>query len=70
MNANVGGSDRMFRLIAGFALLLLTWFSGVSLFDSILISTLATIAGLVFIATGLVRFCPLYTLFGIRTCRR
>lgn len=70
MNANVGGSDRMFRLIAGFALLLLTWFSGVSLFDSILISTLTTIAGLVFIATGLVRFCPLYTLFGIRTCRR
>ncbi|MGB0902241.1 YgaP family membrane protein [Halocynthiibacter sp.] len=68
MNANVGGSDRMFRLIAGFTLLLLTWFSGVP--DSILISALTTIAGLVFIVTGLVRFCPLYTLFGIRTCRR
>lgn len=70
MNANVGGTDRMFRLIAGVALILLAWLSGLALFDSGLVKTVATIAGLVFVGTALVRFCPLYTLFGIKTCRR
>jgi len=61
MKANVGGIDRVLRILAGVALLALVfvlegnarWFG---------------LVGLVPLATGLVGYCPAYALFGLSTC--
>lgn len=61
MTMNVGSVDRALRLIAAVALLsLLVLLEGAARWIGLV--------GLVPLATGLMRWCPLYTLFGIRTC--
>ncbi|XZG69841.1 YgaP family membrane protein [Chitinibacteraceae bacterium HSL-7] len=59
MKTNVGGVDRLVRVVLG-ALLLVLAGSGV-------IGAWGWI-GVVPLATGVFRFCPLYTVLGIRTC--
>jgi hypothetical protein len=61
MKANVGTIDRSLRIIAGLLLI------GLSL--SGVIGAWGWI-GLVPLATGIFRFCPVYTLLGIKTCNR
>lgn len=61
MNKNVGSFDRALRVIAGLALLSL-----VVLLDSP--TRWWGLLGLVPLVTGLVSFCPLYTLLGINSC--
>lgn len=61
MKANVGGIDRTLRVIAGLAMLGLLYFGEGNL-------KWLGLVGVVLIATGLLRFCPLYPLFGINTC--
>jgi hypothetical protein len=56
---NVGVLDRLMRVMAGIALLSLVFFGP---------QTLWGLVGLVPLVTGLVSWCPLYTLFGVRTC--
>jgi hypothetical protein len=61
MKANVGGADRVIRIVAGLVLLSLVvilegdarWFG---------------LIGIVPLFTGLMRWCPAYTLLGINTC--
>jgi hypothetical protein len=63
MEANVGGADRVARIVVGVALL--------SLF--FLLEGNARwwgLVGVVLIATGLLRWCPAYIPFGIKTCRK
>lgn len=61
MQANVGGIDRAVRVIAGLALLsLLVLLDGPARWWGIV--------GLVPLATGLLRWCPAYTIFGWNTC--
>ena len=59
MNCNVGGIDRVLRLVAGVAILGAGAFGPLGWWGLI---------GLVPLATGAMRFCPAYTLLGIRTC--
>lgn len=61
MTANVGGLDRMLRISAGVALLAFFLLSG---------SDYAWLGliGVVPLATGLLRWCPAYTLVGVNTC--
>lgn len=61
MQANVGGIDRIIRIIAGLGLLSLLF---------VLEGNLRWIglAGIVLIVTGLVSRCPIYAPFGIKTC--
>lgn len=59
MKANVGGLDRMLRVGAGVALLALTATGTIGLWG---------LVGIVPLATGLFRFCPLYGLIGLNTC--
>ncbi len=57
--------DRLIRL-AGAVVFFILYFTGtVSGIPGILL----LVAGLVFTLTSLLRFCPLYTLLGINTCR-
>ena len=58
MTVNVGNIDRMIRIFAGLALI--AWvLSGGPVWAWI---------GLVPLATGLFKFCPVYRLFGINSC--
>jgi hypothetical protein len=63
MKPNVGGIDKLLRIVAGIVLLSLVYFlrSADSLWWWGLI-------GLVPLATGLMGRCMLYTLLGISTC--
>ena len=61
MKANIGTIDRCLRILAGLLLI------GLSL--SGVIGAWGWI-GLVPLATGVFRFCPVYTLLGIKTCNR
>ena len=56
---NVGTIDRILRIIVGLVLLSLIFVGP---------QTLWGLIGLVPLLTGLFRFCPLYTMLGIRTC--
>ncbi len=61
MNANVGGFDRVFRIVAGLALLSLFFvLDGSARYWGLI--------GIVPLLTAIVRFCPLYSLVGINTC--
>jgi len=61
MNANVGGIDRMLRILVGLAVLALFFvLEGNARYWALL--------GFVPLFTGLFRFCPAYTLLGVSTC--
>ena len=62
--ANVGGVDKVIRIIVGAALLALT-FTGP--FAEALYPW--GLLGIVPLVTGVVGWCPAYSLFGVRTCR-
>jgi Protein of unknown function (DUF2892) len=59
MQANVGTVDRVIRIVAGVALIGLAVAGKIGVWGYI---------GIVPLATALFRFCPAYTLLGIRTC--
>jgi hypothetical protein len=58
MKANVGGIDRILRIVLGAVLVL--W--------AILGGPVWAWIGIVPLATGLIKFCPLYPLLGMNTC--
>jgi hypothetical protein len=59
MSCNVGGLDRVLRIVAGLVILALGIVGPLGWWG---------LVGLVPLATGALRFCPAYTLLGIRTC--
>ena len=69
MIVNVGTLDRALRLAVGVALVAVALFSGAGLFDAVAWKYGAVAIGVVMIATAALRFCPIYSLLGIRTCR-
>lgn len=69
MNVNVGTLDRAVRLVVGVALIAIALFSGMAIFDGAVVKYGAVIVGLVLAVTGLIRSCPMYSIFGIRTCK-
>lgn len=63
MNANVGKTDKIVRLV-----LALVLFSLFFVLEGDL--KWAGLLGIVPLMTGLINWCPLYTLFGVNTCKR
>lgn len=59
MKANVGGIDRVLRILVGLVLLVLAASGTVGWWGWL---------GVVPLVIGLLRFCPLYSLLGLRTC--
>ena len=59
MKLNVGGVDRILRIALGVVLIALAATGTVGWWGWL---------GVVPLATGLLRFCPLYTLLGMNTC--
>ncbi|MDM7459605.1 MAG: DUF2892 domain-containing protein [Paracoccus sp. (in: a-proteobacteria)] len=62
MSCNVGGIDRVLRILVGVALL-----AGFFLNSGAELRWLYLL-GLVPLLTGVVSFCPLYRLIGVNTC--
>lgn len=69
MTKNIGNSDRILRIVLGLVLLALPFISGLALFNSGIATAVAMIAGIVMLVTSAIRFCPLYRILGIQTCR-
>ncbi|NSL54130.1 YgaP family membrane protein [Uliginosibacterium aquaticum] len=59
MNPNVGSTDRAIRVIFGLALIILAATGHIGAWGWI---------GIVPLATGVLRYCPVYPLFGFRSC--
>ncbi len=60
MKANIGNIDRIIRIVIGLAIILIgiiyqNWWGAI---------------GIVPLLTAFIRWCPLYTPFGISTCRK
>jgi hypothetical protein len=65
MERNMGSADRIIRLIIA-ALVVVLYFTGIlkGTLGVVLLALAAIMAG-----TSIIRFCPLYALFGISTCQ-
>ncbi|MBT8438140.1 MAG: DUF2892 domain-containing protein [Gammaproteobacteria bacterium] len=59
MKANVGGIDRILRILAGVALV--GWAATTG--------PVWAWVGVIPLATGIMKFCPFYPLLGINTCK-
>ncbi len=59
MKTNVGATDKLIRIVVG--VLLIIW--------GIFGSKIWVIIGLIPLITGLIGYCPLYTVLGINTCK-
>ena len=59
MKANVGGIDRILRIVIGLALIAATLTGTIGVWGWI---------GAVLVATAAIGFCPLYTVFGFNSC--
>lgn len=56
---NVGGADRIIRIVLGIAIMALGAYHG----------SPWGLLGIVVLATGIFRFCLLYSLLGVSTCK-
>lgn len=65
MKANMGTADRVIRLIIAGLVATLYFTNTISGTLGIILMVLSG----VFVLTSLVSFCPLYTIFGIKTCK-
>ena len=65
MTKNVGLIDRVLRVIVGLALIAIAlgYFPGIA-------ATPVAWIGVVPLVTGLIGWCPAYTIFGISSCKR
>jgi len=59
MKSNVGGIDRILRIVLGLVLIGLTLTGTIGVWGWI---------GVVPLATGFMSFCPLYSMIGVNTC--
>lgn len=69
MRINVGAPDQLARIVIGAVLVLLPFVSGLALFANPLWLWASVAIGAVLIITALVRFCPLYAILGLSTCK-
>ena len=69
MTSNVGKFDRTSRAILGFAFILAPMINLLGIWQSPVLAYGAIAVGIVLILTAAFRFCPLYRLIGVSTCK-
>jgi len=69
MRVNIGTLDRALRTVLGAALLVLAFGGVLPALSDGAPKWIAAAAGVILLATAALRLCPLYALFGIRTCK-
>lgn len=66
MKKNIGSTDKILRILGAIIILALSYFGVIS--GTIAIVLL--VVGAVFLLTSLLNICPIYSIFGINTCKR
>jgi len=69
MTVNVGTIDRIARALLGLVLLYLAFFSGLPLFAGGFMKIATAAVGIVMLVVAATRVCPIYSIFGLKTCR-
>jgi hypothetical protein len=65
MKKNMGSADRIIRVLIAIVIAILYWKGTISGTLSIVL----LIVGAIFLVTSLVSSCPLYSIFGMNTCK-
>ena len=60
MKCNVGAGDRALRIIVGLALMVMAYMSTIGVWGWI---------GIIPLMTGMIKFCPMYAILGMKTCK-
>ena len=60
MKCNVGAGDRALRIIVGLALIAMAYTGTIGVWGWI---------GVVPLMTGIIKFCPMYAILGMKTCK-
>ncbi|HRY10208.1 DUF2892 domain-containing protein [Phycicoccus sp.] len=66
MTANVGTADRIVRLVIALIAAIVAFSVG----PATVLGIIMFVVALIMVATAAVRFCPIWRIFGINTCRR
>ncbi len=66
---NVGKIDRILRAVVGLVLILAPLLANLSIFNTAAMMYGTIIVGAVLVATAAFKFCPLYRLIGVNTCK-
>lgn len=69
MTANLGNIDRAVRLVIGLLLFVAPLLNMPAIWSSAVLAYVSMGVGVVLALTALVRFCPLYRIIGISTCK-
>ncbi|MEO0751595.1 MAG: DUF2892 domain-containing protein [Pseudomonadota bacterium] len=69
MTANLGNLDRLLRAIVGLAMMIAPWLNMPAIWSNALFAYGSMAVGLVLFLTAIFRFCPLYRLVGLSTCK-
>ena len=67
MTSNVGNIDRIARFVLGLVLLALPF--ATNMVQSTPATVICVVVGLVMLATSAMKFCPMYRILGIQTCK-
>lgn len=65
MKKNVGNADKLVRILIAITIVILYY---TNVIEGMLAIILMAV-GIVLLVTVLINFCPLYTIFGIKTCK-
>lgn len=69
LQPNIGSADRTLRAIIGLVLIVGTLIPSLPLASAPVLQAIVFTVGLVLLLTAVVRFCPLYRLIGVSTCK-
>lgn len=70
MSANVGTIDRVLRALIGVVALALVFIGPIAAAGDWGWEQIALVAvGVIMLGTSMIKFCPLYRVFGLRTCK-
>jgi len=67
--ANVGIIDRVFRLVVGGVLIAAPFAADMPVFENDMYKYGAVAVGVILVATAAMKFCPIYPILGLRTCK-
>ena len=69
MTANLGNVDRILRVILGLVLIVAPLLNMPAIWANTALIYGSMAVGLVLVATAFFRFCPLYRIFGMSSCK-
>ncbi len=68
MKKNVGNIDRVIRLLAGIVIVVLLASQTIAISSTL--GIILTVAGVIFLFTGAVNWCAIYSLLGLSTSKK